>query len=127
MAEAHSLKRKAKGERPYFFDDPNVDKVVSMVMGLAGEVAVARDRLDTIERLLERKGLITRSDVEAYEPTADVMAERAAWRETYLSEILRIVEIELEAAASGDTESYDKAIKVVEDDAKPVRKKKKRK
>ena len=127
MAEAHSLKRKAKGERPYFFDDPNVDKVVSMVMGLAGEVAVARDRLDTIERLLERKGLITRSDVEAYEPTADVMAERAAWRETYLSEILRIVEIEPEAAASGDTESYDKAIKVVKDDAKPVRKKKKRK
>ena len=127
MAEAHSLKRKAKGERPYFFDDPNVDKVVYMVMGLAGEVAVARERLDTIERLLERKGLITRSDVETYEPTADVMAERAAWRKTYLSEILRIVEIELEAAASGDTEPYENAIKVVENDAKPARKKKKRK
>ncbi len=127
MAATHSLKRKAKGERPYFFDDPNVDKVVSMVMGLAGEVAVARDRLDTIERLLETKGLITRSEIEAYVPTSDVAGERAAWRETYLSEILRIVEIELEAAASGDTEPYDKAIEVVEKDGGPARKRKKRK
>ena len=123
---ANSLKRKAKGERPYFFDDPNVDKVVSMVMGLAGEVAVARDRLDTIERLLERKGLLTRNDIETYKPTSDVTAERSAWRETYLSEILRIVEIELEAAACGDSEPYDQAIKAVENDGKSNRKKKKR-
>ena len=47
------LKRKAKGERPYFFDDPNVDKLVSMIMGLAGETSVLMDRVDTIERLLE--------------------------------------------------------------------------
>ena len=123
---ANSLKRKAKGERPYFFDDPNVDKVVSMVMGLAGEVAVARDRLDTIERLLERKGLLTRTDIETYTPTADVTAERGAWRETYLSEILRIVEIELEAAASGDTEPYNQAIKAVEKDGQSSRRKKKK-
>jgi DNA-binding transcriptional ArsR family regulator len=53
MSVGSTLKRKAKGERPYFFDDPNVDRVVSMVMGLAGEVAVLHDRLDTLERLLE--------------------------------------------------------------------------
>ena len=54
MTAAIRLKRKARGERPYFFADPNVDKVIAMVMGLAGEVAVMRDRLDTLERLLER-------------------------------------------------------------------------
>ena len=58
------LKRKAKGERPYFFDDPNVDKLVSMIMGLAGETSVLMDRVDTIERLLEEKGLLRVSEIE---------------------------------------------------------------
>ena len=49
------LKRKAKGQRPTFFDDPDTDKLVSMLMGLAGEVSVMRDRMDTIERLLGRE------------------------------------------------------------------------
>jgi len=108
------LKRKAKGERPYFFDDPSVDKVVAMVMGLAGEVAILRDRQDTLERLLESKGLIKRNEIEAFVVTDKIAGERAAWRETFLGEILRIVAIELEAAASGDSAPYDTAIDLVE-------------
>ena len=119
MSTTSRLNRKARGERPYFFDDPNVDKIVSMVMGLAGEVAVARDRLDTIERLLETKGLLKRAEIEAYEPTAVVMAERAAWRESFLGEILRIVESDLDAVATGDTRPYDEAIAAVEKDRQP--------
>lgn len=117
---ARRLKRKARGERPYFFDDPSVDKVVAMVMGLAGETAVMRDRLDTVERLLEEKGLLKRAEIEAYRPSPGVQAERAAAREAFLGEVLRIVEIELEAAASGDTAPYDSAIETVEQD-RPAR------
>ena len=120
------LKRKAKGERPYFFDDAAVDKVVAMVMGLSGEVAVMRDRLDTLERLLENKGLVKRGEIDAYDPPAKVMAERAAWREVFLGEVLRIVEIELEAAASGDTAPYDSAIAAVEDEPAPAKRRGKR-
>jgi hypothetical protein len=116
MATPPRLKRKARGERPYFFDDPAVDKVVAMVMGLAGEVAVLRDRQDTLERLLEARGLIARADIESYAPSALVTAERAAWREGFLGEVLRIVEIELEAAASGDSAPYDAAVQLVEED-----------
>ena len=102
MSEAHRLQRNAKGERPYFFDDPAIDKVVAMVMGLAGEVAVMRDRVDTIERLLESKGLVKRSDIEQYEAPAKVHDERAAWRAAFLGEVLRIIALEMEAAASDD-------------------------
>ena len=116
MTKPHRLKRKARGERPYFFDDPAVDKVVAMVMGLAGEVAVLRDRQDTLERLLEARGVLSRNDIETYAPPPGVMAERAAWREGFLGEVLRIVEIELEAVASGDTAPYDAAVQLVEDD-----------
>lgn len=119
MANGKRLQRKARGERPYFFDDPSVDKVVAMVMGLAGEVAVARDRLDTLERLLERKGLVKLSEIELYAPSPGVMAERAAWRETFLSEVLRIIEIELEAETLGDNQPYDEAIANVEAGTQP--------
>lgn len=115
MNTSVKLKRKAKGERPYFFADPNVDKVIAMVMGLAGEVAVMRDRLDTLERLLERTGGLQRAEIEQYRPDARVTAERSAWREAFLAEVLRIVEIEVEALATGDQAPYDAAIALVED------------
>ena len=41
-----------------------------MVMGLAGEVAVMRDRLDTLERLLERTGALQRAEIEQFRPDA---------------------------------------------------------
>ena len=115
MSTSVKLKRKARGERPYFFADPNVDKVIAMVMGLAGEVAVMRDRLDTLERLLERTGALQRAEIEHYRPDAQVTAERAAWREAFLAEVLRIVEIEVEALATGDQAPYDSAVALVED------------
>jgi hypothetical protein len=110
------LQRKAKGERPTFFQDSNVDKVIAMVMGLAGEVAVMHDRMGTMEHLLEKKAGIKRSEIEKYKPSAKVMAERAAWREQFLGEVLRIVEIEQEALATGDTQPYDSAVALVEGD-----------
>lgn len=116
MTTPAHLKRAARGERPYFFDDPAVDKVVAMIMGLAGEVAVLRDRQDTLERLLESRNLISRGDIESYAPPPPVMAERAAWRESFLGEVLRIVEIELEAVANGESAPYEAAMKLVEDE-----------
>jgi len=117
MSTSVKLKRKARGERPYFFADPNVDKVIAMVMGLAGEVAVMRDRLDTLERLLERTGALQRAEIEQFRPDARETAERSAWREAFLAEVLRIVEVEGEALATGDQAPYDTAIALVEDGA----------
>ena len=117
MSVGSTLKRKARGERPYFFEDPSVDRVIAMVMGLAGEVAVLHDRLDTLERLVEQQGGVKRTAIDAYKPSAAVAAERAAWREGFLSEVLRIIESEVEALATGDTAKYDTAIKGVETDA----------
>lgn len=42
-----TLQRKAKGKRPYYFANPDVDRLLSMVMALTGELSVTRDRLDT--------------------------------------------------------------------------------
>ena len=92
--------KKAKGKRPYFFKDPDVERLLSIIMSLAGEVSVLRERQDTVERLLDAKGTLTRADIDAYEPDVSASNERTAWREAYLSRLLRIVEQEMDAAAN---------------------------
>jgi hypothetical protein len=51
---------KPKGRRPDFFEDSAVDRLLSLTMAVVGEVAVLRERLDTVERLLDAQGTISR-------------------------------------------------------------------
>jgi hypothetical protein len=88
---------KAKGKRPQYFDDPAMDRTLSIVMALAGEVAVLKERLDTVERLLEVKGAISRADIEAYAPDRDAAFERGAATREYVARILRAVQQDMEA------------------------------
>ena len=113
MSEQPKLKRKAKGERPYFFDDPSVDKLLAMLMGLAGEVSVLRDRVDTMERLAEQNDLFARSDIENFQPDDAALEERAVRREIFLGEITRIIQAELEGLQDEDGASYSQAIEMV--------------
>ena len=114
MESPAQLKRKAKGQRPAFFDDPDTDKLVSMLMGLVGEVSVMRDRMDTIERLLGEKGLLTQSDIDNFEPSEDVLMQRAETREMFLGEITRVITSELEDFDSDNGDSYADIIEMVE-------------
>lgn len=118
MSEKIELQKKARGQRPEYFDDPSIDKVLSITLALAGEMAVMRDRLDTIERLMEDGEPVTRDAINAYEPSAGVRDERDAWRETFLDVVLRRIHQEREDLADKavETPTYDDAIKIVEND-----------
>ncbi|MEM7467901.1 MAG: hypothetical protein AAF387_13590 [Pseudomonadota bacterium] len=115
MADTPSLPRKAKGERPFFFESADVDKLLAMLMGLAGEVSVMRDRMDTMEQLAAERGLFTPEDIEAYVPSPEVMQQRAARRQEMLGEITRIVYSEIEGLESTES-SYAQAVNDVEQD-----------
>ena len=54
---------RAKGSRPYYFKDPDVERVLSIAMVIAMEHAVTRQRLDALERLIEAKGLLSRAEL----------------------------------------------------------------
>lgn len=109
------LQKKARGRRPEYFEDPAVDKLMAITMALAGEVAVMRDRLDTIERLSEAGEKISPSSVDAYQPDPDVRAARDAWREDYLDNVLRIVHQELEGMQrDSDSKTYEENVQDVE-------------
>lgn len=57
-------------------------------MELAGEVYALRDRLTTIELLLERQGSITRGDIEEYVSGSEERAERLARRDRFIEAML---------------------------------------
>jgi hypothetical protein len=90
---------KSKGGRPYFFNSAETERVMNIAMAVATEVAVIRERIDTIERLLEAKGLLTQKDIDAFIPTDEQAEERQLWHARYAARILRIVQQELDAVA----------------------------
>lgn len=110
------LQQKAKGQRPVYFEDPAIEKVLSITLALAGETAVLHDRLDTIERLLEAGQPVTRAAIDGFVPDQTVRDERDAWRELFLSNVLRIVHQEREelAQAAAEVRSYEEAVSIVE-------------
>jgi hypothetical protein len=87
---------KAKGKRPAYFEDPAIDRTLSILMALVGEVSVLRERLDTVERLLDSKGTISRADIEAYEPDRTAGHERGLKTREYIARVMRGVQQDME-------------------------------
>ena len=98
---------KPAGKRPYFLT-PEVERVLAITMAIAQELAVTRQRVDTLERLLADKGLVTADEIERFEPDPGAATERALATQAYLDRILRIV-LQENAAATvvGDVASED--------------------
>jgi hypothetical protein len=90
------LARTAKGKRPQYFEDPAVDKLLSMLMSLISEVSVMKDRMDAQERLIESHGLFPQEAIEDFDVTPEIRALRDKQRAEYLERIFRVVQTELE-------------------------------
>lgn len=94
--------RRAKGKRPDYFDDPAVDRLLSIVMALVGEVSVQRQRADTLERLLETKNVLTREEIERFIPDRAAAEERGVATKAYIARVMRGVQQAMEAMAADD-------------------------
>lgn len=98
---------KPKGRRPAYFDDPAVDRLLSLSMALVAEVSVLRERLDTVERLLDARGGLSRADIEAYMPDAVAGAERGEATRAYIARVMRGFQQDVEAMANPDPPIMD--------------------
>jgi hypothetical protein len=90
---------KSKGGRPYFFNSAETERVMNIALAIATEVAVVRERMDTIERLLESKNLLSQNEIEAFVPSDTQAEERQLWHARYAARIMRIVQQEINAVA----------------------------
>jgi hypothetical protein len=91
--------RVARGQRPDFFADESSDILLSMNVALLSELMATRERLDTLERLLARKGVVANDEIEGFEETPQDEAEREQRRETMARHVFYLLLQQAERAA----------------------------
>jgi hypothetical protein len=94
--------KRAKGRRPEYFDDTALDRLYSVVLAMAAEVSALRERQDTVERLLEQKGVLKREEIERYTPDRAAGEERGLATRAYVARIMRGFQQEMEAMEHPD-------------------------
>ena len=88
------MPRSARGRRPAFFEDKAIDAMVTMMLELATELWVTKERMIALESVLEDAVPDLAARIEAWEPDADARAGIDAKRAEYLQTILRTLEAE---------------------------------
>lgn len=89
MSEMREPPEFPKGHRPQVFDDPALDQLHDAWLALATELAVAFERIDTLERVLETRLDVSRDDIEHYQPSEGVASDRARRRADLAHRLLR--------------------------------------
>jgi hypothetical protein len=103
--------RIARGKRPQFYPTAGLDQAMSMILVLAEELTVMRDRLDTVERVAATKGVMLEADIEAYVPDEPVLAAREQRRQEFLARLYYLMRKEAAELGSEDSaERYTKAL-----------------
>jgi hypothetical protein len=100
MTELQPLRRTIRGGRSFFFRDPAIDKVLNMVVTLAGEVWALRERLAAVEAINVRQGSLSATEVDDYEFTPEQDSRLGAQRKEFIENLFRVLEEQVEAAAA---------------------------
>lgn len=109
--DAPRLPRDARGKRPLFYEAPGMDQAMSMIMVLANELMVVRDRLDTVERVAAAKGIMVDADIEAYEPDSATLETREARRQDFLERLYYLARKDVAELGAADTsERYQETL-----------------
>ncbi|MFO0987326.1 MAG: hypothetical protein U1F37_08145 [Alphaproteobacteria bacterium] len=76
-----------RGPEQSFFADPALDRAMGVIMALATEVYVLRDRLRALEDELTARGLMPKEALDA-EPAPAALAASAADRAAFVAHLL---------------------------------------
>ncbi len=106
-----SRTRAPRGVKPRYFADPATDKLLQMVITLAGELSVVRDRLDLVERLAARKGVFALEDIETITLDENEKAEREERRAQFVARVLRVLDQDLAEITDPEARGFDDLVK----------------
>ena len=96
LVAAAMANAKSKGKRPEYFSDEMAENHFSITMALIAELAVARERSDTLERLLIEKGVLSSDEIESYVPDQQSAHARQTAHVEYATRIFRSLQQQLE-------------------------------
>ena len=83
-----SDKKAVKAGRPAFFSDPEIDRLLAIIVRLMTEHSVLSERVKTLEALLIDSGAISRETLEAFEPSEEQDAEWGQERFQLIKDVL---------------------------------------
>ncbi len=83
------LPTRPKGHQPQYFDDPAMDQLHRALLALSMELAVALQRIDTLERVLEARGGVTRVELEQFAPDPAAGRERESRQADLAARLLK--------------------------------------
>lgn len=98
------INKKSRGKRPQFLGTKAEEHLMSMTMALMQELAVTRERLDTVERLLDQQNVVMRTDINNYTPDDTAAEARMHAQHMLIKTVMRSMEQEIDtmrADASG--------------------------
>lgn len=84
-------------KRPTFFQDPGVDWCWATIAALSTEVVTLRERVETIERLLERNGVLLAGAVDSYEMGSAEADARKTRRDEFTNRVFYVLDREFDA------------------------------
>jgi hypothetical protein len=93
-----------KGKRPSFFDESAVDQIVTMMLEVMAELWVVKERVYTLEKVLDEAGMAATEKVEAFKMNPDEIAELEGARRKYIETIMRSLETNFVDRGSLQTE-----------------------
>ena len=116
MAAPVTLPRRSKGPKPQFFRDPALDHLLAMVVALTAELSVAIERHDSLERLLDKQGVVKRKAIEAFRPDEAIEAERFKVRDDLIGRVFHILHEQAEIAQTMGKSARSAKLSYVADD-----------
>lgn len=88
------IKRRSKGKQKAFFKDPATDKILNSLLVLLSEHWTLRQRVLTLEKLLEKNNVFAADELENMEVTEQTNAEFEGMRQKLLSDVFASLEQE---------------------------------
>lgn len=89
-------------QRPEFFEADGVDKLFSMCMALAEQLAVANEKFDSLSRILIEKNVLSPEEIDNYIPSPQVEQDRNEAHQILVRGILGVIDKELDELEGGE-------------------------
>jgi len=86
--------------------EPLAEQLVHMLVAMATELATTRERLDSLERLLDEASVLKEGGVDSFRPGADDEAARQQWREQFLDRLFEQLQGDITAARDADNKDH---------------------
>lgn len=87
----------SSGPRPHFLENPDCDRLLSMLLAVASQLSAVNERLDTLEKVLQINGLLADEALASYQPDEAAQKERLEWDQAFVARMFRVMSYELGA------------------------------